>query len=66
MGGTNQFDTNICHQNKKLDQILNHLHLFLDFPKCLINEYNDIYAWSNNVPYSLWKPWLDAQFDHDL
>ena len=41
MGGTNQFDTNKCHQNKTLDQILNHLHLFWDFPKSLINEYND-------------------------
>ena len=42
MGGTNQFGTNTCHHNKKLDQILNHLHLFGDFPKSPINEYSDI------------------------
>ena len=40
--GTNQFDTNTCHNNKKLDQILNHLHLFWDFPKSPINEYSDL------------------------
>ena len=41
MGGTNQFDTNTCHHNKKLDQILNHLQLFRDFSKSPINEYSD-------------------------
>ena len=41
MGGINQFGTNTCHHNKKLDQILNHLHLFWDFPKSPINEYSD-------------------------
>ena len=41
MGGANQFGTNTCHHNNKLDQILNHLHLFWDFSKSMINEYND-------------------------
>ena len=47
MGGTNQLGTNTCHHNKKLNQILNHLHLFWDFPKSLINEYSDIWANGN-------------------
>ena len=38
VGGTNQFGINTRHHNKKLDQILNHLHLFWDFPKFPINE----------------------------
>ena len=42
VGGTNQFGTNTCHHNKKLDQILNHLQLFWDFPKSPINEYSDL------------------------
>jgi hypothetical protein len=42
VGNTNQFGTNTtCHHNNKLDQILNHLHLFWDFPKSPINEYSD-------------------------
>ena len=41
MGGTYRFDTNTCHPNNKLDKILNHLHLFRDFPKSPINEYSD-------------------------
>ena len=41
MGNTNQFGTNTCHCNKKLNQILNYLQLFWDFPKSLINEYSD-------------------------
>ena len=40
MDGSNQIDTNTCHHNKKLFQILNHSHLFWDFPKSLINEYS--------------------------
>jgi hypothetical protein len=44
--GTSQFDTNTCHHNKKLDQILNHLHLFWDFPKSPIKEYSD--GWRSN------------------
>ena len=42
IGNTNQFGTNTCHHNKKLNYIINHLHLFWDFLKSLINEYNDI------------------------
>ena len=54
MGGTNQFGTNTCHHNKKLNWILNHLQLFWDFPKSLINEYSDkvskrIFVWNGYV-----------------
>ena len=31
MGNTNQFSTNESHYIKKLNYILNHLHLFWDF-----------------------------------
>ena len=41
MGDTNQFSKNIGHQNKKLDQILKHLHLFGTFPKSPIKKYSD-------------------------
>ena len=41
MGSTNQFGTNTCHYIKKLNMMLNHFHLFWDFPKPLINEYSD-------------------------
>jgi len=44
MSSTNQFDINTCHHNNKLDKILNHLHLFWDFPKSPINEYMVIIA----------------------
>jgi hypothetical protein len=51
MSGTNQFDINTCHHNNKLDQILNHLHLFGNFSKSPINEYSDqvIIIWSDVV-----------------
>jgi hypothetical protein len=54
VGDTNQFDTNTCHHNKKLDWILDHLHLFWDFPKSPINEYNDfgICSWSHTKPHN--------------
>ena len=69
MGGINQFDTNTCHHNKKLNQISNHLHLFWDFPKSLINEYSDKDKKTNIIAYlsvlvllevcvdSHWGPW---------
>ena len=41
MGGTDQLGTNTWHHNKKLNYLLNNLHLFWDFPKSLINEYGD-------------------------
>jgi hypothetical protein len=41
MGGLNQFGTNTCHHNKILSHIVNHLNLFWDFPKSLINESSD-------------------------
>ena len=40
VGITNQFGTNTCHHNKKLDQILSHLHIIWDFPESPINEYS--------------------------
>ena len=40
-GDTNQFDKNTYHHNEKLDHVLNHLHLFWDFPKSPINKYSD-------------------------
>ena len=39
MGNINQIDTNTCHHNTKLDEILNHLHLIWDIQKSPINEY---------------------------
>ena len=36
-----QFNINTCHYNKKLDWILNHLHLIWDIWKFPINEYSD-------------------------
>ena len=48
MDDTNQYGTNTCHHNKKLNQILNHLHLFGDFPKSLINEYCDYILYECN------------------
>ena len=41
MGNTNQFGTNKRNDIKKLNYILNHVHLFWDFPKSPINEYSD-------------------------
>ena len=41
VGGTNQFGTNTCNHNKKMDLILDHLHLYQDFSKSPINEYSD-------------------------
>ena len=48
MGGTNQFGTNTCAHNKKLNHVLNHVHLFLDFPKSIINEYS--VTWNEGGP----------------
>ena len=49
MGVTNQFGINTCHHNKKLNQILNHLHLFWHFPKSLINKYMRYSIWALNI-----------------
>ena len=43
MDNSNQTVTNTRHHDKKSSQILNHLHLFGDFPKSLINEYSDLF-----------------------
>ena len=42
LGDTSWFDTNTCHQNKKLDQMWKRLPLFWDFSKFPINECNDL------------------------
>ena len=59
MGGTNQFDTNTCHLNKKLDHILKHLHLFRNFPKSPIIKYSDCMVL---ILYSFVRTWQQCSF----
>ena len=55
MGDTNQFCTNRCHHNKKLNQIFTHLHLFWNFPKSLINEQSDITLQNNKLLLTIFR-----------
>ena len=47
MDGINQFGTNTCQHNKKLNQISSLMYLFWDFPKSMINKDNDMSPFSS-------------------